>query len=258
MRAAAGTMLVAAIVLASAPAGASTTRPLLGLTATPARVALAGSGEALVRVANPGTSPVVVDVGRAGFSLDRRGRPRVTRHGGPRTAIPWLTVRPRRFALRGGSSRLLHVRSRLPARAEPGDHDAVVLLVTRRVHGRAVALRMRIGIVVRVRAPGRVVRRMVLRHAHVRRVDRTRVLELLVVNRGNVTETLDRSNVRVVLTHGAARARLRAAPRELRPRTTGLLQLPYRGRLRGWVTARVRIAAEPGRRVVARTFRIRL
>ncbi len=258
MRAAAGAVLVAAIVLASAPADASTTRPLLGLTATPARVELAGSGLALVRIANPGRTAVVVDVARAGFSLDRRGRPHVSAHGGPRSALRWLSVRPRRFALRAGGSRLLQVRSRLPRRVEPGDHDAVALLVTRRVRGQAVALRMRIGIVVVVRAPGRVVRRVVPRRLHVRRAGRRRVLELLVVNRGNVTETLDRSTVRVVLRHGSTRARLRPEARELRPRTSGLVQAPYRGRLRGWVTAGVRITAEPGGRVVARTFRIRL
>jgi hypothetical protein len=258
MRVAAGTVLVAAIVLASAPADAGTTRPLLGLTATPARVELAGSGSALVRIANPGKSTVVVDVARAGFSLDRRGRPGVSEHVGPRSAVPWLSVRPQRFALRAGAGRLLQVRSRLPRHVEPGDHDAVVLLVTRRVRGQAVALRMRIGIVVRVRAPGKVVRRMVLRGARVRRVGRTRLLELLVVNRGNVTETLDRSTVGVVLRHGSTRARLHPEARELRPRTSGLVQVLYRGRLRGWVTAGVRIAAEPGGRVVTRSFRIRL
>jgi hypothetical protein len=259
MRNAAGIALAAAVlVLASAPAGAGTTRPLFGLTATPARISLAGSGLAVVRVANPGRSAVVVDVGRSGFSLDRRGRPRVVRHGGPRAATAWLSVRPRRFVLRAGTSRLLRVTSRLPRRVEPGDHDAVVLLTTRRVRSEAVALRMRLGIVVRVLAPGRVVRRMVIRRLHVRRARRTRVLELLVANRGNVTETVDRRTVHVVLQRASAHAAPRPEARELRPRTGGVIQLPYRGRLRGWVTAHVRITMATGGRVIARTFRIRL
>ena len=92
-------VLLAALVLAPASAGASTTRPPLGLTATPAHVALAGFGRAMVRVTNPGASPVVVDVARAGFALDLRGRPKVVSRGGTRAASSWLTVRPPRFVL---------------------------------------------------------------------------------------------------------------------------------------------------------------
>ena len=42
------------LVLVPAPAGAGTTRPPLGLAVTPARVALAGTGKASVRITNPG------------------------------------------------------------------------------------------------------------------------------------------------------------------------------------------------------------
>lgn len=258
MRHATGIALAAALVLVPAPAGAGTTRPLVALTATPARVALPGAGRATVRVANPGRSAVVVDVGRAGFSLDRRGRPKVLRVGGARAATTWLALRPRRFVLRPGAVRVLGITSRLPRRVEPGDHDAVVLLTTRRLRGHGVALRMRLGVVVVVRAPGRVVRRVLPRRLRVGRVGRSRVLELLVVNRGNVTETLDRRTVHIVLRRSSRRAWPRAEARELRPRTNGLVEVPYRGSLRGWVTARVRIAPEPGWPAVVRTFRIRL
>jgi hypothetical protein len=231
---------------------------MLALTATPARVALAGSGLATVRVTNPGRGPVSVDVGRAGFSLDRRGRPKIGRRGGLRAATGWLAVRPRRFALRPGASRLLTVRSRVPRHAEPGDHDALVLLTTRRRRSAAVALRMRIGLVVVVRAPGRVVHRLVLRRMHVRRGRHVRVLELGVANRGNVTETLERGRIRVVLHRGRVRASLRSAPRELRPRTSGVVQLRYGGRLRGRVTARAWIVGPTGERLEGRSFRLRL
>ena len=250
--------LLAALALASASAGASASRPVLALTAAPARVALAGSGIETVRVMNPGLAPVSVDVARAGFSLDRRGRPKIARRGGLRAATGWLAVRPRRFVLRPGATRLLTVRSRVPRRAEPGDHDALVLLTTRRRRSAAVTVRMRIGVVVVVRAPGRVIRRLALRRMHVRRGRRVRVVELVVANRGNVTETLERGRIRVELRHGRFRARLRSEPRELRPRTSGVVQLRYGGRLRGRVTARVWIVGPTGTSQVARTFRIRL
>jgi hypothetical protein len=119
-------------------------------------------------------------------------------------------------------------------------------------------VRMRIGIVVVVRAPGRVVRRLVLRGMRVHRARRARVLELIVVNRGNVTETLDRGRIRIALRRRGRRTALRNDPRELRPRTSGVVQFRYAGRLRGRVTARVRIAGPAGARPVTRTFRFSL
>lgn len=258
MRRAAGIVLSAAVVLAPASTGASTKQPALGLTATPVRVALAGSGRETIRVVNPGHDPVVVDVGRAGFSLDRRGGPRILPRGGRRTATSWLAVRPTRFFLPAGASRLLTVTSRVPHLAEPGDHDALVLLTTRPLRSRAVAVRMRIGVVVVVRAPGRIVRGLVPKWLHVLRSRRAPVLELLVANRGNVTEAVDRRLLRVVLRRGARRTTLRPRARDLRPRTNGIVQFSYRGRLRGLVTARVRIGPVGESAAVERTFRIRL
>lgn len=251
-------LALAAVVLVPASAGAGTTRPPVALTATPAHVSLAGAGRATIRVTNAGRTPIVVDVGRAGFSLDLRGRPRVVPRGGVRAAAPWLTVRPRRLDLAAGTSRWLTVTSRIPRHVEPGDHDALVLLTTRPRRGAGVAVRMRIGVVVVVRAPGRVVRLLALRELRVRHARGARILELWVVNRGNVTETMERGRVRVSLLRGAAHASLRAEGRDLRPRTAGVVQLPYRGALRGWVTARVRIASQPGGRAVQRTFRVKL
>jgi hypothetical protein len=117
---------------------------------------------------------------------------------------------------------------------------------------------MRIGVVVVVRAPGRVVRRLALRDLRVRRVRGARVLELGVSNHGNVTETLERGRVSISLQRGAAHTRLRVDGRDLRPRTSGIVQVVYRGRLKGWVTARAQIVAQPGRPGVTRTFRLGL
>jgi len=254
-----GLLLVApALVPASAGAGAGVARPALALTATPAHVALAGADRAAVRVANPGARAVVVDVARAGFSLDLRGRPQVARRGDARAAAGWLAVSPGRFVLAPGGNRLLTVASRLPRRAEPGDHDALLLLATRTVRGAGVAVRMRIGIVVVVRAPGRIVRRVAVRRLRVRRLRHARVLELVLANRGNVTESFARGAIRVTLGPGRARVALLGARRELRPRTSGVVRFRLDERFRGIASARVTIAAAPGRPAVIHTFRLRL
>jgi hypothetical protein len=245
------------LVLVPASAGAGTTRPPLGLTANPAHVALSGSGRAAVRVTNPGVGAVVVDVGRAGFALDLRGQPKIVARSAARAATTWLTVLPRRFVLRSGATRLLAVSARIPRRVEPGDHDALVLLTTRPRRSAGVAVRMRLGIVVVVRAPGRVVRRLAVRGLTVRRAGGRHILELRVANRGNVTETLGAGQVRITLRRGETRVRLRTAARELRPASSGLLSLDYRGRLRGWVTVGAEVTAD-GLPAVRRTFRVRL
>ena len=246
-----------ALVLVPASAGAGTTRPPLGLVANPAHVGLSGSGRALVRVTNPGSAAVVVDVGRAGFALDLHGRPKLVRRSAARAATGWLSVRPARFVLRPGGTRLLAVAARVPRRVEPGDHDALLVLTTRPRRSAGIAVRMRLGVVVVVRAPGRVVRRLALPGLVVRRAGARRVLELHVANRGNVTETLARGRVRLTVGRGAARVVLRAVARELRPRTSGLVQLAYRGPLRGLQVVRAEIVAD-GLPVVRRTFRVRL
>ena len=95
-----------ALMLVPASAGASTARPPVALTASPAHVALAGSGRTTVRVRNAGTSQVVVDVTRAGFALDLRGRPRIVgRDAVARSAADWLSFRPRSVVLEAGRER---------------------------------------------------------------------------------------------------------------------------------------------------------
>jgi hypothetical protein len=246
------------LLLASASAGASGVRPPVALTASPSHVRLAGAGRAVVRVTNPGVERLVVDVRRAGFALDLRGRPRIVAAGGVRrTAARWLSFRPRTLVLEPGATRPVRIVSRSPAGAEPGDHDALVLLTTRRrVKGR-VAVRMRVGVVVAVRVPGVVRRRLELRRVRAAG-GRVRTLELLVANRGNVTEFFSRARS-VVSLHRAGRrlARLTAVPRSLRPRTTGVLQFRLRGTPRGTVTARVGVITRAGT-AIRRTLRLRL
>ncbi len=259
MRAAATAVVLLCLVLVPAAAGTSIRRPPIALTASPSHVLLEGSSRATIHVTNFGARRVVVDVSRAGFALDVRGRPRIPLRAEPRAAVSWLAVRPRTLALAPGQTKAFTVSSRLPTRAEPGDHDALVLLVTRPRPRTVVAVRIRMGIVVVVRAPGKVVRRLALRSLRVRRMaNRSLALELLVLNRGNVTELLDGARVDASLRRrGPSVARLRPEPREVRPGTSGLLVLTYRGPLRGRVTVRVRITVGRGR-AVARVYRLRL
>ena len=197
-------LALAMLVLVPASAGAGTTRPPLALTATPARVALVGSGSTTVRVTNPGSSPIRVEADRVGFSLDLRGRPRIAPLRGRRAATRWVSGEPGPVRPPAGASRSLAVSARLPGRIEPGDHDALVLLTTRPRIADGVAVRVRLGVVVVVRAPGVVVRRLGLGSLRVRRHRGARVLELWVANRGNVTETLGRGRVVLVGRQGVA------------------------------------------------------
>jgi hypothetical protein len=254
-------LLLPLLALASASAGASAValRDPVALTAVPAHVALDGTGSATVRVRNSGTRRVAVDVAQAGFALDLRGRPRVVDGRDGRSAVGWLTLQPTHFTLGPRAAASLVVSARVPEHAEPGDHDALVLLTTRPVAGARVAVRLRLGVVVVVRAPGTIVRRLELRRLRVVRRRGIRALELAVVNAGNVTEQL--RHVRAVVRRarsGRAVATAAARPREVRPATRGLLEFRLRTRARGRFTARVVVPGESGRATIRRTFRVRL
>jgi hypothetical protein len=231
--------------------------PPVALTAAPARLALSGSGDAAMRIRNPGAKRIAIDVRRAGFALDLRGRPRIVRLRSARSAAQWLTLRPARFTLGPHATARLHVSSKVPPRAAPGDHDALLLLNARPTANQAVSVRLRIGVVVVVRAPGVVVRRLKLARLRVKRRRGSRTLELTVVNGGNVNERL--LHTRAIVSHGSSRlASLSAAARELRPQTRGLFGFRLRTGFRGPAVAYVLIPAEPGRPAIRRTFHIRL
>jgi hypothetical protein len=245
--------------LASASAGASGARAPVALTASPSKLELAGTAQATVRVTNGGANRVALDVGEAGFALDLRGRPRVVAQRASRhSAAGWLTFRPRRLVLRPGASGSVTVASKVPARAEPGDHDALVLLTTRRRAADGLSVRIRMGVVVVVRAPGQIVRGIRARSVRIARRGRARTLELSLVNRGNVTESFARGRSFVSLERGGRRlARVYGEARELRPHTRGVLEFRYRGSLSGRVIAHVDVSSESGQ-VVRRAFAIRL
>ena len=96
----------------------------------------------------------------------------------------------------------------------------------------ALSVRMRLGVVVVVRVPGRVVRRLTVLGVRLR----PRRLEVLVANRGNVRERIARRCVTItVRRRGRVLARVHPKPRLLLPETRGFLEVPFRrrrGRLR--------------------------
>ena len=206
----------------------------MSLIASPAQLAIRGSGDGDGRCDELGEPAAVVDAVRGGFALDLRGRPRVLAR-----RVSWLSVRPARLTLAPGASASVEISARVPRRAEPGDHSELVLLTTRPLAGAGLAVRMRLGVVVVVRAPGKVVRRL----AVLRVLARRSRLELLVANRGNVTERVSRACVRVTIRRGArVLARLRPLERDLLPHSAGIVEVPYRSPTRGRVSASVELS----------------
>jgi hypothetical protein len=255
-------LATAAAVLATAlpadgpvPAHAVRERPVVSLSASPARIALGGRGRVPIELTNVGASRVVVGAAPRSFALDARGRPSlVSGARGSRSAAAWLRVRPRSLSIPAGATRVLELTSRAPGRAEPGDHHALVLLSTRPTGAGRVGVRMQLGVRVVVRVPGTVVRRLVVRGVRVRRLHRVRILDVGLSNRGNVTEQISPSRATVALVvRRRVVARVRLEQRELLPGARAIVAARYRGRVRGRVVARIEIRGGP-----TRSFWVRL
>jgi hypothetical protein len=148
------------------------------------------------------------------------------------------------------------VRSRPSLR--PGDHGALVLLTTSGPAASGVLLHIRIGLVVSMRVPGALLRRLVVRAVHVRRTGRRRLIEVTLANLGNVNEPIDAGRLGLtLLRRGRVVARLRPEPRTLLPRATGFVDLHYSGLVRGRVAARIELR-QTGRPPRARSYWLRL
>lgn len=249
-------LLATALLAAAVPAPglAAAGGGAVGLSASPAQIRLAGRSGTVVTVRNPGRRAVVVDVSRAGFARSLHGRPRLTVAG---PAAGWLRLRPRRLRIAAHGTAALRVRAAPPRGAEPGDHPALVLLTTRPAGPRRVRVRLRVGIVVDVRVPGLIVRRLEATSLTVRRHGRRRLLELRLVNRGNVTERLGGPALRLALVRGGrVLSTLRPHRCELLPHGAGVAVFAYRGRMRGAVVARIELRAPL--HGPSRTFHVRL
>lgn len=247
--------LLTAVILVTAAAsipGAAAGGSSIGLSASPLRVTLRGASASVITVRNPGRRALRVDVGRAGFARSLNGRPRIERG---REDADWLRLRPRRLRIPPGGKATLHVAARPPRHAAPGDHLALALLTTRPLGVQRVRVRVRVGVIVLLHVPGRIVRRLDVRSLRVRRGVAGRLLELLLVNRGNVTERLGDDRLRLALVRrGRVFATLRPRERELLPRSVGIVEFAYRGPVRGNVVARIQLGSSVGG--VRRSFRL--
>jgi hypothetical protein len=237
------------------PAGAEVGgREPVALAAAPARLLLPAAETRVVRVLNPGRAAVVVEARPAGYVLDARGRPRIV------AARSWLEVSPRSVAVPPLGSVPLRVSARVPGRTWPGDHATLLLLTTRPLRRDGVPTRIRIGVVVVVRTPGRIVRRLAVLAARVLHAGSARVLELRVANRGNVDEWLGARRVSVVLRRGGrVRVRLHAGARRFLARSGGVFLVRLPPALHGRVLAVVTLARpRAGVAVARRAFWLRL
>ena len=237
-----------ALVLASAPsaAGAGADRPRVALSASPAQLAFAAPGSRRIKLRNDGAEQVVVDVARR--TVGRQA-----------TAKSWLRIVPTRLQLRSGESAFLTLRAAPARRAEPGDHHVLVLLTTRPLRGGRVNVQVRLGVRIRMVVPGRIVRQVTLGGLRVHRRRDARLMFVSVANRGNVTVRLRGRVTALLVRRGRQLARLSPPARlALRPGARAVLALRYRGRVRGLLTAVVRVRLGSGIRVVERRYRVRL
>ena len=240
--------LTGCTALLLAPAASAETagapRPRAAISVTPAQIALAPPGTSRITVRNDGAEQVVVDVMRRSVEPST-------------TASAWLEVAPARLALRPGASAPLTVRVRRPDRAEPGAHQALVVLTTRALRSGHVNVRMRLGVRIRMRVPGRVVRHIAFGSLRVHRARNVWRMRVSIANRGNVTVWLGKRVRASLVRRGREVARLTAvARRALRPGARTLLTLRYGGRARGSLTAIVRIRLDVA--VFERRYRLRL
>jgi hypothetical protein len=241
--------LVAVVGLVLAPTSSAkevgAARPPVALSVSPAHIAVVGPASRVIRLRNVGSKEVAVDTARRPFGVRR-------------AANAWLTIVPARQVIRPRSSALFTLRANPRHGAAPGDHHALLLLTASSVDATHVRVRMRLGIVVRVRVTGPIVHRLELRGVRVRRHANARVLIATVLNRGNVSEEV-RGRVTISLVRaGRLLARLRIAGRELRPATHALFRGRYAGRVRGVVTAVVTVRVAGTRRPLSHAYRVRL
>ena len=208
----------------------------ISLSVAPAHVSMAPGSTQTLEVTNTGRTAIVVAASTAGYPLDLRGRARIVQSAG---TASWLSLRPGRLVLPPRSTVPLTVAAHRPPGARPGDHDALVLLTSLPRAAGALAVRMRVGVVVAVRVPGRLVSEL---DAVALRRARPGLIELSLANRGNVVEQIVPGRVGLVLwRRGRVLVRLAPVVRKLLPLTRGLAELHYPRRLRGLVTAVVEV-----------------
>jgi hypothetical protein len=231
--------------------------PPVSLAAAPARLVLPASSRGVIRVANTGGAPLVVQVSRAGLSLGREGHPAV----GPRAAPPaWLFVSRTHFRIEPHAAVALALRAGALRAARPGDHATLLLLSAARPGRRSVGVAVRVGVVVVLRARGAVVRRLALGRVGVSRRSGGRVLRVGIANRGDLDEWIGGRRVRLTLWQaGRVVARPATVPRRLLARSDGVVVARVRGNVRGRCRLEAVLARpRPGKVAVRRVYAVGL
>jgi hypothetical protein len=249
------------VVLTAAAAALATpvtvaAAPRTALSVSPAHVAFDAGGRATLKVETGAGRRLRLRASVAGLALDRRGKPRVAAR---RDAAPWLSVSPATIYV-GRAGATLVIASRRQPSSQAGEHSAVVLLTATAPSAKGVAIELRVGVVVTVRVKGRLVHRVEVTAARLRRRPRQRyrLIELTFANRGNVIESIGGPRLRIMLLRrGRVIARLPTARRKVLPHTAALVVFPYRGRRLGPATVRVELPG-PGGRIAVRSFPLRL
>ena len=245
---AAATALATQVTVAAAPRTA--------LSVSPAHVAFDAGGRAALHVETGAGRRLRLRASVAGLALDRRGKPRVAAR---RDAAPWLSVSPETVDV-GPAGATLVIGSRRQPSSQAGEHSAVVLLTATAPSATGVAIELRVGVVVTVRVKGRLVHRVEVTAARLRRqpLRRYRLIELTFANRGNVIESIGGPRLRIVLLRrGRVIARFQAVRRKVLPHTAAVVVVAYRGHRHG--PARIQVVLPgPGGRIAVRSFPLRL
>jgi P pilus assembly chaperone PapD len=208
----------------------------VALSVSPARIAVRAPASRTIRLRNSGLEDVIVEVTRRAV-------------GESGAFKSWVHVVPARQSIRAGSTATFTLRVGRSATATPGDHAAVVFMTTHRAGAAGVSIRLRVGVRLLVRVPGRLVRRIEFGRLRVK----GRRIVVPVANRGNVVVSLAPRVTATLLRRGRHVARLRArAPSLLLPGGRVSLVFPYARRFRGVFSAELRVGG------VVRRFRLRL
>jgi len=272
-------MALQSLRIATAIAGASLVLALpatgfaagsVGVSVSPSRLTIPGGTEQTLTISNPTGRTAVIRVGLGNYDILRNGRVVIDPARTPgRSARKWLRAKPRTLTLGPGERGRVRVAA-LPNRvAAPGDHQALVLMSSGGRRQGRLAVQARVGVPVQVRVGGALRRNLKVHRLSLAKAGRRRVFRIGVSNRGNLNERLPAGRVKVELRRrGRVVAKLTARRRELLPGRSGVITVPYRGRLRGRVTAvaivRPASATETGPGVVAvprpvrRAARVRL
>jgi hypothetical protein len=204
--------------------------PPVALAVSPPRLVVAAGETRAIRITNSGAAAADVEASATGYTVTLRGRPLVlARHVA-------LILRPRRVTIPPGRTVTIAVAAGSATATAVGDRAATVLLTTAGAPA-GVRVSLRVGVLVLLRGPGPLRHRIVVAGLRVRGP----TLELALRNAGNVSERIAPS---VLLYHGGRLVgTMHASPRELLPRSRGICAFRFGGRVRGRVTARVRVAS---------------